>query len=39
VNTDATFYVVNSGRSARWLKVKTPKTPAVKHEAKEDWGR
>jgi hypothetical protein len=28
-----------SGRSAHWVKVKTPKAPAVTREAEEDWGR
>ena len=27
-----------SGRSQHWLKVKNPKSPAVKREAEEDWG-
>jgi bifunctional non-homologous end joining protein LigD len=27
-----------SGRSPHWLKVKNPKTPAVKREAEEDCG-
>jgi bifunctional non-homologous end joining protein LigD len=26
-----------SGRSADWIKVKNPATPAVKREAEEDW--
>jgi bifunctional non-homologous end joining protein LigD len=26
-----------SGRSADWIKVKNPKTPAVKREAEDDW--
>jgi hypothetical protein len=28
-----------SGRSADWLKMKNPDAPAVKREAKEDWGK
>jgi bifunctional non-homologous end joining protein LigD len=28
-----------SGRSPHWLKIKNPKTPAVKREAEEDWGK
>ena len=28
-----------SGRSPGWLKMKNPAAPAVKREAKEDWGR
>ena len=28
-----------SGRSKDWLKFKNPDAPAVKREAKEDWGR
>jgi bifunctional non-homologous end joining protein LigD len=28
-----------SGRSPHWIKVKNPKSPAVKREAEEDWGR
>ena len=28
-----------SGRSPDWLKFKNPAAPAVKREAKEDWGR
>jgi bifunctional non-homologous end joining protein LigD len=28
-----------SGRSPHWVKVKTPKAPAVTREAEEDWGR
>jgi bifunctional non-homologous end joining protein LigD len=31
------FY--RSGRSPHWVKVKTPKAPAVTREAEEDWGR
>jgi ATP-dependent DNA ligase len=27
-----------SGRSGHWVKVKNPKAPAVKREAKENWG-
>jgi bifunctional non-homologous end joining protein LigD len=27
-----------SGRSRDWLKFKNPDAPAVKREAKEDWG-
>jgi hypothetical protein len=27
-----------SGRSPDWLKMKNPEAPAVKREAKEDWG-
>ena len=27
-----------SGRSPHWLKIKNPKSPAVKREAEEDWG-
>jgi ATP-dependent DNA ligase len=27
-----------TGRSPHWVKVKNPKAPAVKLEAKEDWG-
>jgi bifunctional non-homologous end joining protein LigD len=27
-----------SGRSSNWVKVKNPNAPAVKREAKEDWG-
>ena len=26
-----------SGRTAHWIKVKNPKSPAVKREAEEDW--
>jgi hypothetical protein len=26
-----------SGRSPHWIKIKNPKAPAVKREAKEDW--
>ena len=28
-----------SGRSKHWIKIKNPKSPAVKREAEEDWGR
>jgi hypothetical protein len=28
-----------SGRSPLWVKVKNPNAPAVRREAKEDWGR
>jgi bifunctional non-homologous end joining protein LigD len=28
-----------SGRSPHWIKSKNPNAPAVKREAKEDWGR
>jgi bifunctional non-homologous end joining protein LigD len=28
-----------SGRSDHWIKVKNPKSPAVKREAGEDWSR
>jgi ATP-dependent DNA ligase len=28
-----------SGRSPDWLKTKNANAPAVKREAKEDWGR
>ena len=28
-----------SGRSKHWIKVKNPKSPAVKREAEEDWVR
>jgi ATP-dependent DNA ligase len=28
-----------SGRSPHWVKVKSPKAPAVKREADEDWAR
>ena len=28
-----------SGRSPHWLKIKSPKAPAVKREAEEDWDR
>ena len=28
-----------SGRSRHWITVKNPRAPAVKREAKEDWGR
>ena len=28
-----------SGRSPEWLKFKNPEAPAVKREAKEEWGR
>jgi bifunctional non-homologous end joining protein LigD len=27
----------SSGHSSHWVKVKNPKTPAVKREAEEDW--
>jgi bifunctional non-homologous end joining protein LigD len=27
-----------AGRSAHWLKIKNPATPAVKRKAEEDWG-
>jgi bifunctional non-homologous end joining protein LigD len=27
-----------SGRSPHWIKVKNPNAPAVKRDAKEDWG-
>jgi bifunctional non-homologous end joining protein LigD len=27
-----------SGRSPDWIKLKNPKSPAVKREAEEDWG-
>jgi ATP-dependent DNA ligase len=26
-----------SGRVERWLKIKNPVSPAVRHEAEEDW--
>jgi ATP-dependent DNA ligase len=28
-----------SGRSPDWIKLKNPKSPAVKREAEEDWGK
>jgi bifunctional non-homologous end joining protein LigD len=28
-----------SGRSPDWIKLKDPKSPAVKREAEEDWGK
>jgi ATP-dependent DNA ligase len=28
----------HSGRVDHWLKIKNPAAPAVKREAKEDWG-
>ena len=28
-----------AGRSKHWIKIKNPKSPAVKREAEEDWGR
>ena len=28
-----------SERSKHWVKIKNPKSPAVKREAEEDWGR
>jgi hypothetical protein len=28
-----------SGRSQHWIKSRNPAAPAVKREAKEDWGR
>jgi bifunctional non-homologous end joining protein LigD len=28
-----------AGRSAHWLKIKNPDAPAVKREAREDWGK
>ena len=27
-----------SGRTPDWIKVKNPKSPAVKRKAEEDWG-
>jgi ATP-dependent DNA ligase len=28
-----------SGRVAHWVKINNPRSPAVKREAEEDWGR
>jgi hypothetical protein len=31
------LYEMLEGRSPHWIKIKNPKAPAVKREAKEDW--
>jgi bifunctional non-homologous end joining protein LigD len=31
--------VLSARRSKHWIKIKNPKSPAVRREAEEDWGR